>query len=376
MAQTLPSIDIAELTNVVRQDQRSVVFEVLDWTVSTLSDRSTVNQDGLLRVSGHGRDSLGVRPWSVALKIMMKPETDGEPSQLGYWMREIYAYDTGLVTSLPGPVVPARYYGTTMHPDSAWLWMELLTEATGCQWQLEDYAFAADQLGRFNGACAIGGPLPDAPWLTRDHARVWTSWLNFETAWQQPQVQQYFPVRTRVRLEQLWAEREHFFTTLDRLPQVFSDFDYKRSNLFLRQRDDNQREVVAVDWGDCGIGALGGDLVFLIGASAWFFDWEPAQVADLSATAFEAYMRGLREAGWQGDQSLIRLAYSAWVALHFGLTIPASIAWAMGEENRADLIRLFHRAPEDVPKSWILLCEFTLDCADEARQLIAQLDVG
>jgi hypothetical protein len=263
-----------------------------------------------------------------------------------------------------------------MHPDSAWLWMELLTEATGCQWQLEDYAFAADQLGRFNGACAIGGPLPDAPWLTRDHARVWTSWLNFETAWQQPQVQQYFPVRTRVRLEQLWAEREHFFTTLDRLPQVFSDFDYKRSNLFLRQRDDNQREVVAVDWGDCGIGALGGDLVFLIGASAWFFDWEPAQVADLSATAFEAYMRGLREAGWQGDQSLIRLAYSAWVALHFGLTIPASIAWAMGEENRADLIRLFHRAPEDVPKSWILLCEFTLDCADEARQLIAQLDVG
>jgi len=376
MAQTLPSIDIAELTNVVRQDQRSVVFEVLDWTVSTLSDRSTVNPDGILRVSGHGRDSLGVRPWSVALKIIMKPETDGEPSHLGYWMREIYAYDTGLVTSLPGPVVPARYYGTTMHPDSAWLWMELLTEATGSQWQLEDYAFAADQLGRFNGACAIGGPLPDAPWLTRDHARVWTSWLDFETAWQQPQVQHSFPARTRVRLEQLWAERERFFTTLDRLPQVFSHFDYKRSNLFLRQRDDNQREIVAVDWGDCGIGALGGELVFLIGASAWFFDWEPADVADLSATAFEAYMHGLREAGWQGDQNLIRLAYSAWVALHFGLTMPASIAWTMKEENRADLLRLFHRRPEDVTPSWMLLCEFTLDCADEARRLIAQLDLA
>jgi len=376
MTQTLPSIDIAELTNVVRQDQRSVVFEVLDWTVSMLSDRSTVNPDGILRVSGHGSDSVGVRPWSVALKIIMKPETEGEPSQLGYWMREIYAYDTGLVTNLPGPVVPARYYGTTMHPDSVWLWMELLTEVTNGQWQLEDYAFAADQLGRFNGACAIGGPLPDAPWLTRDHARVWTSWFNFETAWQQPQVQHYFPARTRVRLEQLWAERERFFTTLDRLPQVFSHFDYKRSNLFLRQRDDNQREVAAVDWGDCGIGALGGDLVFLIGASAWFFDWEPAHVADLSATAFEAYMRGLRGVGWQGDQNLIRLAYSAWVALHFGLTMPASIAWAMGEENRAEVLRLFHRAPEDVPPAWLLLCEFTLDCADEARRLIEQLDLA
>jgi hypothetical protein len=68
MAKTLPSITIVELTNVVRQDQRSPAFEVLDWTVSMLSDRSTVNPDGVLRVSGHGRDSRGVRPWSVASK--------------------------------------------------------------------------------------------------------------------------------------------------------------------------------------------------------------------------------------------------------------------------------------------------------------------
>jgi hypothetical protein len=357
-------------------EQNSPDFEVLDWTVSTLSDRSTANQDGLLRISGHGHDDLGVRPWSAALKIIKKPQTDREPSHLGYWMREIYAYDTGLVASLPGPVVPARYFGTTMYPDSAWLWMELISEDTDSQWRLPEYAFAAHQLGRFNGACAIGDSLLDAPWLTRDHARVWTSWFDFETAWQQPQVQQYFPVRTRVRLEQLWAERERFFTTLDRLPQVFSHFDYKRSNLFLRQRDDKEREVVVVDWGDCGIGPLGGDLVFLIGASTWFFDWEPAHVADLSATAFEAYMRGLGEAGWQGDQKLIRLAYSAWIALHFGLTMPASIALIIGEENRADVLRLFHRAPEDIPVPWMLLCEYTLDCADEARRLIAQLDLA
>ena len=45
MAKTLPSIDIAVLTNVVRQDQRSPVFEVVDWSVSTLSDQSTGNND-------------------------------------------------------------------------------------------------------------------------------------------------------------------------------------------------------------------------------------------------------------------------------------------------------------------------------------------
>jgi hypothetical protein len=241
--------------------------------------------------------------------------------------------------------------------------MELLTEDTPGQWQLQDYAFAAHQLGRFNGACAISGLLPDTPWLTRDHAR------------QQPQVQHSFPARTRMRLEQLWPERERFLTTLDRLPQVFSHFDYKRSNLFLRRCNDNQREVVVIDWGDCGIGALGGDLVFLIGASALFFDWEPEQVADLDRTAFEAYMRGLGEAGWQGDQRLIRITYSAWVALHFGLTMPAFIAFLLDEEHRQDMSRLYQRTPEDITRSWIALCEYTLDCADEARRLIAQLDL-
>jgi len=374
MLKTPPTIDPAVLTAVVRQDQRSAAFEVLDWTVHTLSNRGKGNP--VLRVSGHARDSAGVRPWSVALKIISKPETDEEPSYLGYWMREVLAYDSGVLANLPGPVVPARSYGTNVHLDSVWIWMELLTDAASSQWDLRDYAFAADQLGRFNGACARGGPLPDAPWLARGHARDWTTFLNFEHAWQNPQVQHYFPSRTRARLEQLWAERERFFTLLDRLPQVFSHFDYKRSNLFLRQRADSQREVVAVDWGDCGIGALGGDLVFLIGASAWFFDWEPAHVADLSATVFDAYLQGLRAAGWQGEQHLIRLGYTAWMALHFGLTIPAAIEWISMDDHRARVLNLFGRTPEDIPAHWLLLCEFALDCADEARQLMLHLDLA
>jgi hypothetical protein len=32
----------------------------------------------------------------------------------------------------------------------------------------------------------------------------------------------------------------------------------------------------------------------------------------------------LRAAGWQGDEAQIRLAYTAWLATHFGLIIPAN----------------------------------------------------
>ncbi len=56
--------------------------------------------------------------------------------------------------------------------------------------------------------------------------------------------------------------------------------------------------------------------------------------------------------------------------------MPACIAWIIAEENRAEVLRLFHRAPEDVHPAWMLLCEFTLDCADEARRLIAQFDLA
>jgi hypothetical protein len=63
------------------------------------------------------------------------------------------------------------------------------------------------------------------------------------------------------------------------------------------------------------------------------------------------------------------------MALHFGLTIPAAIEWICMDDHRADVLNLFGRTPEDIPAHWLLLCEFTLDCADEARQLMLHLDL-
>jgi Ser/Thr protein kinase RdoA (MazF antagonist) len=95
---------------------------------------------------------------------------------------------------------------------------------------------------------------------------------------------------------------------------VFSHFDCNRSNLFLRIDPTGKREIVAVDWGDCGIAALDGDLTRLVGSSTFFRDRDAARVAELDASAMRAYLAGLHEMGWRGDPNLVRLAYWNWCA--------------------------------------------------------------
>ena len=188
-------------------------------------------------------------------------------------------------------------------------------------------------------------------------------------------MRRFFPEATGERLARVWAERERYFGVLDRLPQVFSHFDYKRSNLFLRLGEGGQRQVVAVDWGDCGVGALGGDLGLLVGGSSAFGDFDSAEVADLDAVTFEAYVQGLREEGWQGDLDLVRVAYCAWFVLYFGVIMPAWIELLLAEENRELVMRVFRHPLDELPEHWVLLCEYSLDLADEARRLMERIDL-
>jgi hypothetical protein len=91
MLATLQAIDPAVLTEVVRQDQRSPTFEILDWNVKRLSDKGVINPDGLFLFSGQGRDEQDTRPWSVVLKILKKPDEEQDMREIFYWKRELLA---------------------------------------------------------------------------------------------------------------------------------------------------------------------------------------------------------------------------------------------------------------------------------------------
>jgi thiamine kinase-like enzyme len=178
---------------------------------------------------------------------------------------------------------------------------------------------------------------------------------------------------TRNRIMQLWAVRDRFLSTSDRLPQTFSHLDFQRRNLLIRSRVDHGDELVAVDWERCGIAPLGADLAFLVGMSCLFFEWEPMDAQNLDGAAFDAYLSGLRDAGWQGDAHLARLGYLVWIAIWLGVIMSSAIDAFTEGEDHVVARRVIGRVGDDLASGWSKLGEFALDCADEARPLMDRL---
>ena len=376
MLEQLQAIDPAVLLNVVRQDQDSPDLEITDWTVGILSNQGGVNPDGLFCFSGHGRDGQGVKSWSVALKIVKAPEQPAPECDYYYWRREQPAYKSGLLAQFHGPIVAPRCYGIVEQEGGLWIWMERVADTTPGKWGIEQFAFAARQLGRSNGAYLTGAPLPDFPWLCRGALVSWLRVWHPEQGWDNPYVMQHVTAPTRERIMRLWAYRQQFLTALDRLPQTFAHHDFHRRNLFIRRRADGQDELVAVDWAQCGIGPIGADLALVIGMSCIFFEWEPAAVHGLAEATFEAYVAGLDDAGWQGDPRLVRLGYTAWIALWVGVTVSGAIAAFTTDEMQPFAKRVIGCYGDELASGWVTLAQFALDRADEARWLIDQLDLA
>jgi len=366
---TLQSLDPTILTRVVRLDQHSPNFAIGDLSVRRLSDRGIINPDGLWLFSGQGRDERGERPWSVVLKILNLPEGGGTDED-GY---ELLVARSGLTERLPGPVKAQRFYETQKRPEAAWIWMEHVQPKSSDPWRLEDYAFTARQIGRWNGAFLNGKALPREPWLKRQQYRIWINRDNNAEAYNFPLNQKYITGTTRARQERLWAEREQFFRVLESLPQVFSHFDLQRRNLFIRTGQDGRDELVAVDWAWCGIGSVGAELYSLVGGSVTLLEWPVSALPELDAVTFSNYLEGLREAGWLGEAELARLGYTAWLAVWWGCVFPIAFTFWASEGFRSYALQQFGVAGEAMYEKWMPWLEAILDYADEARQLASKL---
>jgi hypothetical protein len=371
--ETLQAIEPALLLEIVRQDQRSPAFELLSWELKRLSEKGIANPDGLFLFSGQGQDERGTSSWSVVLKIIKDAGDEQDTSNLWYSKRELLAAQSGLLTTLPSWIVPPRFYTATEADTKGWLWMEFITETAPKAWTKDNYRFAAYQLGRFNGAYLSNQALPDFPWLCKEHVRfMWNAFSPLD-AWDKPLVRQYFSNQLRERLMKLWDEREHFLEILNHLPQTFSHFDYSRRNLLIRARNDGQEEIVAVDWALCGCGAIGGDLASLLGTSAALFELELSALASVETAVFEAYVKGLSESGWTGNPELARLGYTAYLPMFWGLSFPSLLALYSGDEMKPVVQQSYGCSQEELASRWAWLCEYMLDLADEAWELMARL---
>jgi hypothetical protein len=367
----LHATDPAILTDVVRQDQRSPSFEIINWSVQPLSDRGFVATDGLWCFSGQGRDATGTRSWSVAVKIVARQDPELPETNVGYWKRELMVPQSGLAEALSGRVRAPRFYRVDEKPDAGWVWMERVGDTRPGPWTIDDYRFVGRQFGMWNGT-AHARPAPAAPWLARDHCRTWLEFFNeIEQAWLFPLHAKHVTPDLRQRHDRFWGERETFFRAFEALPQVVSHRDPQRRNMFIQTSSDGQDELVLVDWAFYGWGPIGCEVAFIGPVSAEVMAFPPRDTAEVSEAAYAGYLAGLRDAGWKGNLDQVRLAFLIGTVLWVGGSIVGWLAWWCTPEARAKAEQQFGLAEEQLYLSWFPLLSYTLDCADEARALMS-----
>jgi aminoglycoside/choline kinase family phosphotransferase len=177
------------------------------------------------------------------------------------------------------------------------------------------------------------------------------------------------PATTGQRAEAAWADRRALLDAADRLPQTFCHRDYFNNNLFGRRLSDGQEQTVAIDWALAGPGPVGEDAFRMAWVTAYVLSSE-LSIRELDAIVFESYLAGLRDAGWSGDASAVRLGYASWA---LAAPVVAGMLLRVASQTDADPVDAAGRGRDRLIETRSECLLFLLDLADEARPLLRSL---
>ena len=231
------------------------------------------------------------------------------PRHWNYWRREALVYESGLPERLGLGAPRLLELDETTDGDVA-LRLEHVDGRHSGDLTIDDLEPAALALGR-----AQGRPdLPDEPWLSRSFIRDYSGtravdWalLEDDAAWAQPLMREHFPPDLRAGLVRLRERREWLLSLIERLPRTVCHLDVWPNNLIRRPTG----EVVLVDWAFTGDGALGEDIGNLIPDSVLDLLFPHEALDELDTRLTDAYVRGLRDAGLEADERVVRLGICA-----------------------------------------------------------------
>jgi hypothetical protein len=399
LVQRVAALTPADLAPVVRELLQDPAAVPRSWTATAPAWTAfSPSTRGVLRVEGTATTtSAGTVAWTAVLKVVGSCGYPGygEPTDGNYWKREPLALSSGLLEQRTAPLVPVALLSCVeVSEEEVWLWLECLDSGDAKPgWDDQDRRTAAADLGAFNAVWAVDPPAPAAyPWLATRWVRGWVDYAGFfgcryalehPGCWDEPRLAAVLPADTRQRVAALLEAAEPLLSGLEALPVTLTHHDAQWRNLFLRPAGSvRPGRTVAVDWAFLGLAPVGADLGHLIGCDLEH-SVDPAGAAAFDATVTEAYLDGLRQHGWTGDERAVLFARAASAALQMVPVFAAQVAWLAGEpaELGGAELRIW---PEelaaarcvDVPTAlagWAAVLAHLLDLGDEARELAAAL---
>jgi hypothetical protein len=363
----------------VRQLRCSSTVEVTAWHCQSLSGGTN---GGVYRIWGEGQDQEQAVSWSLILKVLSSASGSQEITAATYWKREALVYQSGLLSDLPGALTAPQCFGISIPPrntasgDELWVWLEDIQDDTGPIWPSHLIALAARTLGQFNGGYLQAKPLPTYAWLSQGRMREWLERsapviTQLPTYLTNPTVRAWLTDDSTERILALWSERERFLTALERVPRTLCHHDAFRRNLLAQRQPQGHYRIVAIDWELVGTGVIGEELANFVALSLAFLDVAAERVKEFETTAWEAYLGGLTEAGWQGDLRLVRFGYIATAALLYGV---AEVGFGMPLFAQPHLAeQIFGHSIEKIVAQRAQSLPFLLKLGDEARELLKLL---
>jgi hypothetical protein len=330
---------------------------------------------GLWRVRGDG--------WSAIAKTLAHSDrghahwrTSGDERDPMYWRREALAYCTGFLdrvldeerTGLRAP----RCLACSEHDDgSVTTWLEDVRGLPGAQWPLLGYAAVSRALGRMQGRHAAESSVPDESWLSRGWLRAYVARreshgtvLLDDARWREVPPPARDAGALRDVFVRAWRDRDALLDGLDRVPRTLCHLDLHPDNLFGVTRRDGLGRVVMVDWAYTGIGTLGEDVGNLIFDAQLDLHVAPEEGRALAELCVGAYVFGLHEGGWDGDDRVVRFAVAASAIVKYTWMLPHVLLLATGEEGGGASVRGVD--VDEVIARRLVVCGQLRDVAEEA----------
>jgi hypothetical protein len=376
------AIDRTVLTPLVRQALGNPVAEVLDWEQRPLGGPVVQALEGVIgrvHFTGQARVQDQVVPWTLVLKAFAPPpgESNSDQTVFTYWKREVLTYQSGMLAALGGGLAAPRCFAVVEYSgEEYWVWIEYIVEET-TQWSLAEFQLAARHLGQYNGVALRQGAVPALPWLTMGHlaARVqlWEVGLQrLPQLVQQPPV--WLSAASLARTLHLYTEHPKLLAALRQLPHVLCHQDAHRRNLMLRRTPAGTVQLVAIDWSALGWATLGEEIGVMIGSGFYFLDAPTIEPRQLAEAVFAAYLTGLQEAGWRGEERAVRLSFTTTMATILVLSCFGHTLANIEDDEYWSFVETFFGLPHTTVQAyWREVYEVGLDLGDEALTLLDQM---
>lgn len=364
-------LDDALILPPLRQALDDDSLDLIDWQCTQLQGGTT---GGVYRITGRALTQAHTVPWSLILKSPSQQITLGDPYG---GEREPVIYRSGALPTQPHGLCVPRCFGVAQQPHGGhWIWLEDVPEDGPPQWPIARYSLAAQHLGQFGGAFLVGAPRPAWPWvgnetmLPKYMAQFLPARDQLRLALDHWQTHYQLSARLCSRMLELYDERDGLCAVLTQLPQTICHGDADRRNFRSRRTADGNTATVALDWAFAGVGVIGQDISRMVSNAVAFGQIEPTQVEALEAPVFASYLSGLQTSGWHGEPQLVRLGYTASMAVGECLVVMGIVLVMITNELNHTFLERIVGAPIAAIISRITpLLNYQLALADEANTL-------